>query len=143
MPNSSVCARRKFSRRTARHLRRPAPQAGIVVAPLGGVSPLTVVVGATTSGGTAPFTFSWHFSDGGSASGLTASHTFTSMGAFTIDLAATDSLGSVATASASVVVENAMTVTLTASPPTLEVGQSTTLLAVAAGGSHCCHTAGR
>src|SRR5439155_1443079 len=46
---------------------------------------------ATTIGGTLPYTISWTFGDGSSATGAVVSHTFTSAQSFTVTEAAKDS----------------------------------------------------
>src|SRR5207253_6989061 len=46
---------------------------------------------ATTSGGTLPYTISWTFGDGSSATGAVVSHTFTSAQSFTVTESAKDS----------------------------------------------------
>lgn len=58
-------------------------------------SPMTFT--AATSGGTGPFTFSWDLGDGSTASGNPVTHTYTSLGAFTITLTKSDSHGATAT----------------------------------------------
>src|SRR5207245_10303862 len=54
----------------------------------------TVSFTGTAVGGTAPYTYSWNFGDGGSATGLTATHSYTTAGTFTTTLTVTDSPGS-------------------------------------------------
>jgi len=54
----------------------------------------TVSFTGTAVGGTAPYTYSWNFGDGGSATGLTATHSYTTAGTFTTTLTVTDSTGS-------------------------------------------------
>lgn len=51
-------------------------------------------------------TYSWAFSDGGSASGVNASHTFTQDGTYSVTLTVTDNLGLTNTTSSSVTVGN-------------------------------------
>ncbi len=52
--------------------------------------------GECSSGGTAPFSYRWYFSDGTSASGATPFHTFTIPGYFSDSLVVTDSAGCIA-----------------------------------------------
>lgn len=46
---------------------------------------------ASASGGTSPYTYSWNFGDGGTARGLTATHSYLTSGVFTTTLTVTDS----------------------------------------------------
>ncbi|MEU0549355.1 ThuA domain-containing protein [Micromonospora sp. NPDC005979] len=63
--------------------------------PTTGTVPLTVAFDgtATDAEGDTPLTYAWDFGDGGTASTLDASHTYTSVGAFTATLTVTDSKG--------------------------------------------------
>jgi hypothetical protein len=47
----------------------------------------------TTTGGTAPYTYSWNMGDGTTLTGATVNHVYTSLGAKTITLTATDANG--------------------------------------------------
>jgi PKD repeat protein len=61
-----------------------------------------VQFGGSVAGGTAPFTYSWSFGDGTSASGsLTPSHTYVSAGNFTVVLSVRDALNRVSTSTTS------------------------------------------
>ena len=55
---------------------------------------------AVTTGGTLPYTVSWNFGDGATATGVTATHTFTGAQSFTVVETATDASSPVQTASA-------------------------------------------
>src|SRR5205807_5603439 len=46
---------------------------------------------ASASGGTTPYTYSWTFGDGSSATGSTATHTYTTAGTFNVILTVKDS----------------------------------------------------
>jgi PKD repeat protein len=59
---------------------------------------------ANVTGGTAPFQFSWRFSDGGASASPYARHTFASAGTYTIEAWANDSVGASAHASTTVTV---------------------------------------
>jgi chitodextrinase len=59
---------------------------------------------ANVTGGTAPFHFSWRFSDGGASASPYARHTFGPAGTYTIEAWANDSAGASAHASATVTV---------------------------------------
>ncbi|NJC16218.1 PKD repeat protein/glucose/arabinose dehydrogenase/type 1 glutamine amidotransferase [Micromonospora profundi] len=63
--------------------------------PATGTAPVTVAFDgtATDAEGDTPLTYAWDFGDGGSASTLDASHTYTSPGTFTATLTVTDSKG--------------------------------------------------
>ncbi|MGC4767724.1 ThuA domain-containing protein [Micromonospora sp. DT44] len=63
--------------------------------PTTGTAPVTVAFDgtATDAEGDTPLTYAWDFGDGGTASTLDASHTYTSIGAFTATLTVTDSKG--------------------------------------------------
>ena len=83
----------------------PAQTTGILgvqpsAAPSTGGAPLAVAFTANTAGGTTPYTFAWAFGDGTTASGQTASHTYTTVGSYVASVTVTDSKG--ATASGSV-----------------------------------------
>src|SRR5712691_3603678 len=60
-------------------------------------SPSSPIVGgqvtftASASGGTSPYSFSWNFGDGGSATGSPATHVYSAIGSYTVTLTTTDS----------------------------------------------------
>src|SRR5713101_2011491 len=60
-------------------------------------SPSSPIVGqqvtfnASASGGTSPYSFSWNFGDGGSATGSVATHVYSASGSYTVTLTTTDS----------------------------------------------------
>ena len=76
------------------------PVAAFTATPTEGVAPLTVQFDA--SGSADPdgviASYSWNFGDGGAASSVTTSHTFTSPGAFTVRLTVTDNRGATGSA---------------------------------------------
>jgi PKD repeat protein len=66
---------------------------------------------AVTTGGTPPYTVSWNFGDGATATGATATHTYTAAQSFTVVETATDASSPTQTASAThtVVVSSSLT----------------------------------
>ncbi|WP_199922270.1 PKD domain-containing protein [Microterricola viridarii] len=83
-----------------------APSAGLTASATG----LTVAVNGSTSrdpDGTIA-SYAWKFSDNGTASGISASHTFAAAGTYTVTLTVTDNKGATGTAS--------QTITVTATP---------------------------
>ncbi|WP_433127336.1 ThuA domain-containing protein [Micromonospora sp. CA-240977] len=71
------------------------PTVSATATPATGTAPVTVAFDgtATDAEGDTPLTYAWDFGDGGTASTLDASHTYTSVGAFTATLTVTDSKG--------------------------------------------------
>lgn len=59
----------------------------------------SVTFTATASGGTQPYSFSWTFGDGGSATGNPVIHAFSIQGSYTVTLTTTDSAGKKVTTS--------------------------------------------
>lgn len=52
---------------------------------------------ASTTGGAAPYTYSWNFGDGNTATGANPSHTYATAGSYTITLTTTDNNGATVT----------------------------------------------
>ncbi|MET0415161.1 MAG: PKD domain-containing protein, partial [Actinoplanes sp.] len=71
------------------------PQVRAVATPAAGTAPVTVEFDgtATDAEGDTPLTYAWDFGDGGTATTLDASHTYTVPGTFTATLTVTDSRG--------------------------------------------------
>ncbi|MCC2656721.1 MAG: hypothetical protein K0Q76_1829 [Panacagrimonas sp.] len=87
-----------------------APTAAFSANPVSGTAPLNVNFDAGNSGdidGTIQ-RYAWNFGDGGSASGLTAAHTYTSAGSFTATLTVTDGQGLTDSESVTITVAAAM-----------------------------------
>jgi len=98
-----------------------APTAGFTRSPASGDQPLPVSVDASASTDTdgTIVSYAWDFGDGGTDTGVTAAHTYTVAGTYSIQLVVTDDRGGTATASQSVTVTNpnvAPTASFTASP---------------------------
>lgn len=112
------------------------PAGAYITQPSGAITiaPGTTVnfVGATDFGSS----FTWTFGDGGTATGLTASHQFLTVGSFTVAFRASASGYVASTASVVVTVMNLPSITsFTASPGSILTGQSTTLSWVSSGAS--------
>ena len=96
---------------------------------------------AFASGGTAPYTYSWIFGDGSTTTGTTATHTYSSAGAFNVVLTVKDSGSPQQTASSqqSVTASNPapspLTSSFTYSPSSPNVGQTVSFSASASGGT--------
>jgi len=83
-----------------------APTAAFSATPTTGQAPLTVTFNASASAdpdGTIA-SYAWQFGDGGSATGVTALHTFTSQGAYVVQLAVEDDGGETDSATAAILV---------------------------------------
>jgi len=84
-------------------------------------SPVTFT--ATTVGGTAPYTISWNFGDGATATGATGTHTYTGAQSFTVTETVKDSSSPAKTATSSQTVN----VQALIKPPTLTVPTNQTI----------------
>ena len=73
--------------------------ASFTYTPSNPVTGQTVTFTATASGGTSPYTFSWSFGDGLSATGASVTHSYTTNGTYTVTLTTNDSEGRTATTS--------------------------------------------
>ncbi|MBN1418660.1 MAG: PKD domain-containing protein, partial [Planctomycetes bacterium] len=79
----------------------PPPAAAFSLTPESGVAPLEVVAdgsGSAAVGGAEITSYEWEFGDGGTATGATAAHTYTSGGQYLICLTVTDDRGASACA---------------------------------------------
>jgi len=98
-----------------------------------------VTFSASASGGTAPYTFSWAFGDGSTGAGQSITHTYSSPGAFTVTMAATDSSSPQQTASSqqsfTVTSPPPLTASFTFTPSAPQTGQQITFTASASGGT--------
>jgi len=61
--------------------------------PRQGMPPFSSTLGATVSGGTAPYTYAWDFGDGGTSNFQNPSHTFTTTGVFGCQVSVKDKDG--------------------------------------------------
>ncbi len=73
-----------------------------------GTAPLNVAFSGCASGGTGPYAYNWTFGDGQTATGIAASHTFTSGGSYTVVFAATDATGATALSTTVITVQTAL-----------------------------------
>src|SRR5207245_10058885 len=91
---------------------------------------------ATTTGGVAPFTFSWNFGDTTTGTGSPVSHSYTAAGTFSVTVTATDVNGVSATSAAKsvVVAPRLSAAAFTFAPSTPEVGFSVQFTATTTGG---------
>ncbi|TMH94463.1 PKD domain-containing protein [Candidatus Bathyarchaeota archaeon] len=89
----------------------PPPSTSFTFLPSSPVVNSPVAFTATTTGGTAPYTISWNFGDGGVGTGATTTHTYTTAQSFTVTETATDS------SSPSQNAVSSKTVTVSAPPP--------------------------
>jgi deazaflavin-dependent oxidoreductase (nitroreductase family) len=76
--------------------------ASFLVEPAGG---LTVAFDASGSSGTAPLRYEWDFGDGGTATGVTASHAFSRKGEHSVTLRVTDGAGATSSSTQRVLVK--------------------------------------
>src|SRR5436309_367564 len=90
--------------------------------------PITFTAMATS--GTPPYTFTWNFGDGGSATGSQATHVYTTSGSFTVTLTTNDSRGQTAMTSNTITINKRTTsTTIVCSPSSVQIGQSSTCTA--------------
>jgi len=85
---------------------------------------------ATATGGTVPYTFTWTFGDGSTASGRSVLHSYTAAGSFTTIITTSDSGGQTSTVSKTVNISAHGTTTIvTCSPSSVVANQSSTCTA--------------
>ncbi len=94
----------------------------------------------SATGGTSPYTYSWAFDDGSTGTGSTVTHSYASVGTFTVALTVKDSTSpqQTATSQQSITVSatlTALTASFTYSPSSLQVGQAVSFTGSASGGT--------
>lgn len=112
------------------------------VFPASGIVPLQVTLNGTATGGVSPYSFAWSFGDGTAGSGPSVGHTYNQVGNFTTMLTVTDSKGTVATSTSTIVVSpqpgsnetGAIEIAISADPVTGPAPLKTHFHASAAGG---------
>jgi PKD repeat protein len=85
--------------------RNKAPVAGLVISPSSGPAPLAINASGSTSSdadGTIA-TYAWDFGDGGSATGVAATHSYANPGEYVVKLTVTDDQGATGSATGRVV----------------------------------------
>lgn len=100
------------------------PTAQISTTPTVGLVPLAVAFdgSASSAPGGSIVSYTWSFGDGGSATGVTTSHTFNSAGSYTVSLTVTDGDGIAAPATTAVTVYPPVTAASISGSPTGTVG---------------------
>ncbi len=82
----------------------------------------------SATGGIAPYTFSWTFGDGATATGGSATHSYSTSGSYTVVLTVTDSAGLTASASNTIIVSQSVspdfTIAVNPSSLTVQAGNS-------------------
>jgi len=104
------------------------------------VSPMigqSVSFSATTTGGTAPYTYAWNFGDGGTSTANPSSHTYSASGAFMVSLKVTDSTSAYFTTSQTLNVSAPapLTASFTLSPTNPAAGAVVSFSAPVSGGT--------
>ncbi|OLE77399.1 hypothetical protein AUG19_00620 [archaeon 13_1_20CM_2_54_9] len=90
-------------------------------------------------GGTAPYTYAWTFGDGGTASGSTVSHAYSTPGSYSVQLIVADNSAASASTTQTVTVApqppSPVQASFTVSPTSILVGQAVTFTGTATGGT--------
>jgi len=89
----------------------------------------------SASGGVSPYSYSWSFGDGGTASGSAVSHTFQSAGTYTVSLTINDSAGQIAKSSQTITVNTRPSASISYSPSNPVILAPVTFTASATGGT--------
>src|SRR5256712_3135338 len=117
----------------------PALTASFTYTPSNPTAGQTVSFTGTTSGGTPPYSYSWNFGDGGSASGSSTSHVYQTAGSYNVALKVTDAGGQTANSAQTVTVSNPppqpLTTSFSYAPTSPVIGQQVTFTASPSGGT--------
>ena len=108
---------------------------GFTIAPSSPSAGQTVYFNATAGGGVSPYTYSWTFGDGGSATGPSVIHAYAGAGTYTVTVIATDSLGRTASNQKLLLVTGPLTASFTFSPTNPAIGDTVTFSGTASGGT--------
>ena len=123
------------SQRTISVANPPPLSAGLTFSPASPDAGQSVSFTASASGGTSPYSYSWSFGDGGTASGNLVSHSFASAGSYTVTLSVTDSGGQRAQASKTVAVNAQLSGSFSYSPSSPLPLEAVTFSATGSGGA--------
>ncbi len=88
----------------------PAPffnelgEQAVYVQSVSATEPASIQFTATVSGGISPYSYAWNFGDGSTGTGNPVTHTFSTVGTFTVSCTVTDSIGNIDTGSDSVAI---------------------------------------
>ncbi|HYY92715.1 MAG TPA: PKD domain-containing protein, partial [Candidatus Dormibacteraeota bacterium] len=93
-----------------------------------------VAFSAQTVAGTSPYTCSWSFGDGTTATGCSTTHVYSVAGNFTVTVNAADSTGKTASASQQILANPTIIATASASPNPTDAGFSTRMTVNVSGG---------
>jgi PKD repeat protein len=94
----------------------------------------TVTFSGSATGGTAPYTFTWNFGDGTSATGSSAGHAYAAQGSYIVTLSVTDANGQSALVSKTIAIAPVFATSFTFSPSSPAPGTSVSFTATATGG---------
>ncbi|HEY4020179.1 MAG TPA: PKD domain-containing protein [Pseudonocardiaceae bacterium] len=108
--------------------------------PTTGNAPLAVNFTGSAQGGTAPYTYSWNFGDGGTSTTQNPSHTYANAGTYTAQLTVTDSANPAVTATANATVTvsavgNPLTASASATPTSGQIPVNVSFTGTATGGT--------
>jgi len=88
----------------------------------------------SVTGGTTPYSYSWTFGDGSLGSGQTTSHTYSTAGIKTVTCTVSDAASAQASGTSAVLISPAPSVQVVSVPSSVDLGQSVSFRATAAGG---------
>jgi PKD repeat protein len=108
-----------------------------VVSPLSAMTDVSLLVNFTSSpiGGALPYTYSWRFGDGQSASTQNASHAYAAAGSYVVDFWVNDSASHSFSAQIPVTVAPLPTVKLVVHPSSVDIGLTVTFNSTTSGGT--------